>query len=403
MREDQSRKPVCRDEKAARKLCSAADRCGACSYLGVPYSRQLKEKTQSVKSLVGSFGPVRDCIGCDEPYGYRNKVHAVMGLSRDGQIVSGTYQEGTHKLVPVEKCLIENEKADEIIRDIRTLCRSFKYTVYQEDKGRGLLRHVLIRTAHRTNQIMVVLVTSSLILPSKNNFVKALRKLHPEITTIVQNVNSADTSMVLGEREIVLYGKGSIEDQLGDCVFRISSKSFYQINSPQTEKLYAKAMELAGVSAADRVLDAYCGIGTIALYAAGKAGEVIGVEQNPDAVRDAVYNAKRNQIRNARFFRGDAGEFLEKMADEGEKLDVLFMDPPRCGSTRQFLDSVCRIRPERVVYISCNPATLADDLKRLTGGGYRVREIWPVDMFPQTDNTECVCLLHASKKAIRIL
>ena len=243
---------------------------------------------------------------------------------------------------------------------------------------------------------MVVLVLGSPILPSSNNFVKALRKEHPEITTVVLNINDRKTSMILGEREKVLYGKGFIRDELCGCTFRISPKSFYQVNPVQTEILYQKAIEFAHLTGKESVIDAYCGIGTIGLIASGHAKEVVGVELNKDAVKDAILNAKENQIRNVRFSQGDAGEFMEAMAAEGNSMDVLFMDPPRAGSDEKFMASAVKMGPEKIVYISCNPETLARDLKYLTKKGYQVKKIQPVEMFAFTEHVETVCLL--SKK-----
>lgn len=240
---------------------------------------------------------------------------------------------------------------------------------------------------------MVVLVTASPVFPSKNNFVKALREKHPEITTIIQNINGRSTSMVLGEKEHVLFGKGYIEDVLCGHRFRISSKSFYQVNPVQTEKLYNKAMELAALTGSETVLDAYCGIGTIGITASGRAKRVIGVELNKDAVRDAVQNAKRNEIKNIEFYCNDAGRFMSRMAAQGEKLDVVFMDPPRSGSTEEFIHSVAEAGPRKVVYISCGPETLARDLKIFARNGYRAREAWGVDLFPWTGHVETVVFL----------
>ena len=248
---------------------------------------------------------------------------------------------------------------------------------------------------------MVVLVLASPVFHSKNNFIKALRQLHPEITTIVLNVNARKTSMVLGDRNLVIYGKGYIEDVLCGYVFRISPGSFYQVNPVQTEKLYARAIELAELTGTERVIDAYCGIGTIAICAAGQAGEVIGVELNREAVKDAVRNAKRNEIRNVSFYQGDAGKFMVQMAARGEKADVVFMDPPRSGSDENFMRSVIKLGPERIVYISCNPETQARDLKFLTSHGYRAQEAYPYDCFPFTGHTECVVLLTKAGKQNR--
>ena len=377
-----------------KSLCPVHGRCGGCQLLDIPYEEQLKQKQTQVTKLLKPYCPTEKIIGMEDPFHYRNKVHAVFGHKKDGTVISGIYQEGTHFIVPVDDCLIENQKADAIIRDIRGLLKSFKIKTYNEDTGYGLFRHVLIRTGYHSGQIMVVLVLGSPILPSKNNFVKALRKLHPEITTIVLNVNGQKTSMILGEKETVLYGKGYIEDELCGKTFRISSKSFYQVNSVQTEILYGKAVEFAGLTGKEKVIDAYCGIGTIGLVASGKAREVVGVELNKDAVRDARINARENKVVNISFRQGDAGEFMEAMAEAGEKADVVFMDPPRSGSSEKFLNSVIKLSPKKIVYISCNPETLARDLNFLTRKNYIVKEIQPVEMFCFTDHTEVVTWLE---------
>lgn len=385
---------IMKEEKKNKiAACKAAKKCGGCQYQGIPYEKQLQDKQKAVRQLMQPFCKTAGITGMKDPYHYRNKVHAVFARKKDGTIISGVYEEGTHRVVPVETCQIEDEKADAIINDIRGLLKSFKIKIYNEDTGYGLLRHVLIRRGFSTGEIMVVLVLGSPVMPSKNNFVKALRKLHPEITTVVLNVNDKRTSMVLGDRETTIYGKGYIEDVLCGLRFRISSKSFYQINPVQTEKLYGKAMELAGLSGTERVIDAYCGIGTIGMVAAKSAKEVIGVELNPDAVRDAVKNAKHNQMKNIRFYQEDAGRFIEKMAALGEKADVVFMDPPRSGSTEQFMKSVVTLAPKKIVYISCDPQTQARDLKYLTRYGYKAMGAYPYDMFPFTKHAENIVLL----------
>lgn len=383
-------------KKKKGDLCPYARKCGSCSFQGVSYEQQLSTKQRKVKELLGGYGKISPIIGMKNPYHYRNKVHAVFGRLRNGTIISGVYEARTHKIIDIENCQIEDEISSKIIRDIHGLLRSFKIKIYDEDSGYGLLRHVLLRRGFTSGQVMVVLVLSSPILPSKNNFVKALRKLHPEITTVVLNVNDKKTSMVLGERNITLYGKGFIEDTLCGRTFRISPNSFYQVNPVQTEILYQTAMKFAGLSGEERVVDAYSGIGTIGIVAAEQAKEVICVELNPDAVRDARINAKRNAIKNVSFYQKDAGEFLVQMANQKEKADVVFMDPPRSGSDEAFLSSVVTMAPKRVVYISCNPQTQARDLKYLVKKGYEVKRIQPVDMFPWTEHVETVCLL--SKK-----
>ena len=381
-------------KKQNTDMCQYAKKCGGCDYQGLSYEKQLKEKQEYVRKNVGEFCKVLPIIGMENPYHYRNKVHAVFDIAKGGTVISGVYKAGTHDVVNIDSCRIEDETADAIIRDIRGLLRSFKIKTYDEDTGYGLLRHVLVRRGFSTGEVMVVLVVASPIFPSKNNFVKALRKVHPEISTVVLNINDKNTSMVLGEREIVLYGKGFIRDTLCGKSFRISPKSFYQVNSVQTEILYGKAVEFAGLTGKEKVIDAYCGIGTIGLIASGKAREVVGVELNKDAVRDARINARENKVVNISFRQGDAGEFMEAMAEAGEKADVVFMDPPRSGSSEKFLNSVIKLSPKKIVYISCNPETLARDLNFLTRKNYIVKEIQPVEMFCFTDHTEVVTWLE---------
>ena len=381
-----------------RSLCPVEKHCGGCQMLDMEYTEQLKRKQKVVEELFRGICPVKPIIGMKNPFHYRNKVHAVFDRDKRGNIISGIYQENSHDVIPVETCLIEDKKADEIIGTIRGMLKSFKIRTYDEDTGYGLLRHVLIRRAFSTNEIMVVLVTASPVFPSKNNFVKALREKHPEITTIIQNINGRGTSMVLGNKENVLYGKGYIVDELCGCKFRISSKSFYQINPVQTEVLYGKALELAGLKGQEVVIDAYCGIGTIGIIASRQAGQVIGVELNQDAVKDAVNNAKMNDIDNIRFYCNDAGRFLVNMAERGDKADVVIMDPPRSGSTEEFMDSIAKLGAGKVVYVSCNPETLARDVRYMKKLGYAAEGVWPVDMFPATVHTESIVLLQKSVK-----
>lgn len=376
-----------------KSLCPVSKKCGGCQLLNIPYQKQLQNKQKQVEDLLKEFCKVYPIVGMENPFHYRNKVHAVFGYQK-GIVISGVYKEGTHELIPVEKCMIEDEKSDQIIGTIREMLKSFKIRTYDEDTGYGLLRHVLVKHGFATGEIMVVLVTASPVFPSKNNFVRALREKHPEITTIIQNLNDRGTSMVLGNQEHILYGKGYIEDVLCGCTFRISSKSFYQVNPVQTEKLYKKVMECADLTGKETVIDAYCGIGTIGIVASKQAKRVIGVELNPDAVRDAVSNAKRNKANNVQIYQNDAGQFMAGMAQDGEQADVIFMDPPRSGSTEEFIDSIAMINPKRVVYVSCNPETLARDLKRLGKKGFKAVGAWPFDMFPHTaKHVETVVLL----------
>lgn len=373
-----------------RSQCPVFRKCGGCQLLDMPYKKQLELKQKQLETLLKPFCRLEAMIGMEDPYHYRNKVHAVFDHDKKGNPFSGVYEANSHRVVPVESCLIEDEKADEIIGTIRGMLKSFKIRTYDEDTGYGLLRHVLIRRGFTTGEIMVVLVTASPIFPSKNNFVKALRDKHPEITTVIQNVNGRGTSMVLGDKEHVLYGKGYIEDILCGYRFRISSKSFYQVNPVQTEILYKKAIEAAGLTGKERVIDAYCGIGTIGIVASQYAKEVIGVELNRDAVKDAIENAKLNDVSNVKFYCNDAGKFMENMAESGEHADVVFLDPPRSGSTVEFIDSVAKLRPAKVVYVSCGPETLARDLELFRKRGYEARKGWGIDLFPMTAHVETI-------------
>lgn len=383
------------ERKAAgrKSACPYSKKCGGCSMIDLPMAEQLQRKLSWVQECIGSYGPVEPVIRMKNPYRYRNKVTSIFGLDRKGHPVCGVYRARSREIIPVKDCLIENRRADAIVQTVYQLLPSFRLKVYDPDTGYGILRAVQVRTAHATGEILVTLVTAGPLFPSRSNLVKALVQRHPEITSIVQNIKDNDSSMVLGNREKVLYGKGFIEDVLLGRRFRISSRSFYQVNSLQTEKLYNIAVDAAGLTGKERVLDAYCGIGTIGICAADRAGEVLSVELNEEAAGDAEENVRRNGLRNVRVYHEDAGQFMEEMAARGERTEVLFMDPPRSGASETFLQSALQMRPDRIVYVSCNPETLGRDLKVLTGGGYRMKKAVPVDMFPFTPEIEMVCLL----------
>ena len=368
------------------------------------YKKELAGKEARIRALIGKYGTVRDIVGMDDPYHYRNKVTAAFGHVK-GQVISGTYKPGTHEIIPTDSNPLEDRQADEIIVAIRKLCRSFKIKTYDEDTGYGLLRYVMVRTAKKTGQIMVVLVVTSPVFPGSRNFTRVLREMFPQISTIVLNINTRTDSMVLDKRQKILYGRGYIEDELCGMRYRISPTSFYQINPVQTEKFYARALKYADLKGGETVIDAYCGIGTIGIAAAARAGQVIGVEINEDAVADARVNAKINGIDNIRFAVQDAGEFMVGMKDAGESADVVFMDPPRAGSTPEFIDCAAYMRPKRIIYISCNPGTLARDLELFTQKGYRMLEATPFDAFPMTEHVETVCLLsklHEAKHHVNV-
>ena len=387
-------------QRPAREIrwnCPVAAKCGGCQLTRLSYAEQLQWKQQRVAELLDGICEVRPILGMDDPFHYRNKVHAVLAVDKAGRPISGVYAMGTHRVVPVRHCLIEDRRADRIIQTIVAMLPAYKLRIYNEYTHRGFLRHILIRTGHVTGQIMVVLVATSLEFPGKKAFVQELIQRHPEITTVVLNCNQRETSMVLGTKEITLYGEGYMEDELCGKRFRISPQSFYQVNAKQCEVLYRTAIDAAQLTGAETLLDAYCGTGTIGLCASDGCKQLIGVELNADAIRDAKENARRNGVENARFLCDDAGRFMQKLAKEGNAPDVVMMDPPRAGSDQKFLQSLLMLKPKRVVYVSCNPETLARDLRVLVDGGYRAEWATPVDMFPGTEHVETVVLLSHKK------
>lgn len=373
--------------------CPYYEKCGGCQLQHMSYEGQSRLKQTGIENLMGDLCKVNPIITMKEPYNYRNKVHSTFSYDKKRQIISGMYMEDTHKIVNIDRCLIQDSKSDEIIATIRGLMNSFKMKPYDEDTGQGFLRHVLIKRGFKTNQVMVVLVVSSKIFPGKKNYIKALVAKHPEISTIIMNINNRKTSVVLGNEEIIIYGRGYMEDILCGVKFRISAKSFYQVNPIQTEILYGKAIEMAKLKGNETAIDAYCGIGTISLIVSSKVDNVIGVELNKDAVKDAIMNAKQNNIKNAYFYNDDAGDFMVKLAKENTNIDLVIMDPPRSGSDEKFLSSLVKLSPDKVIYISCNPNTLERDLRYLVRNGYKVKEIQPVDMFPHTSHCEVIVKL----------
>ncbi len=378
---------------AEKNSCPFAGPCGSCSGLILPYEETVRAKQRRVEELLSSFGKVEPLLGMENPLHYRNKVHRVFSVDRKHRFHCGSYRAGSHFVIDVDHCLIEDRQSQRIIATVCELVRSFRIPVYDEDRETGLLRHILIRRGFASGEILVILVMTAPNFPGKHHFVQALLKAHPEITSLVLNLNSRHTTMVLGEKNVALSGSGYIQDTLCGLTFRLSPGSFYQVNPVQTERLYSLAIEYADLSGTETVLDAYCGIGTIGLTAASRAGKVIGVELNPDAVRDAKLNARINGITNAEFIRGDAGDYMADAARKNMKIDTVLMDPPRSGSTEKFLSSCVELSPRSIVYVSCNPETLRRDLLFLTARGYRVRRIRPVDMFPFTDHVESVAML----------
>ena len=377
--------------------------CGGCPLLALPYREQLAKKQARLQELLGGFAPVKAVQGMAKPLHYRNKAIASFATQR-GKLVCGLYAEGTHRVLPGADCLLQEEILNKTLAAVLDAARVCRWTAYDEDRGTGLLRHTVLRSSCG-GKVLVTLVTPGPDLPGSKNFCTALRKKASWVVSIVQNINPTRSSAVLGSREKTLYGPGFVLDTLCGTQFAISSRSFYQVNRTQTEVLYKKALELAKLTGRETVIDAYCGIGTIGLCAAPLAKQVIGVERNPAAVKDAAANARRNKIANARFVCADATEWMAAAAGEGLHPDVVFLDPPRAGSTPECITAVNKMKPRRVVYVSCDPETLARDVAAFTRLGWRAAKFCPVDLFPQTKHVETVVLLskgEVDSKKIRV-
>ena len=372
--------------------CPAYKKCGGCQ-LDVTYRQQLSYKQRTVIKMLGRYARVANIIGMDNPLHYRCKVSNAFGYSR-GQVISGIWQSSSGHIAKIDSCALEDERAEVIIKEIKRLLPTFKLKTYDEVTKAGFLRFVTIRIGKTTGEILVALGTNSGAFPPLKNFVQALVKACPNITTITRNVSCDRLNLLLGKGETVLYGNGFITDSLCGYDFRISARSFFQINPTQTEKLYKTAVDFAALTGSERVIDAYCGVGTIGIIASKHAKEVLSVEQNEDAVENAIENVRLNNIANVNVICGDAGKFMEELAASGESADVVVTDPPRAGCSKQFLHSLLTLAPKKIVYVSCNPETLSRDLYFLTKNGYKAEKIQPVDMFPYTKHVEVVVQLQ---------
>ena len=358
------------------------------------YQRELADKSKRVESLLeGLVSSIEPIIGADDPYHYRNKVHAALGMDK-GRIVAGTYVPGTHRIVDGGGSELENESAVKVINDIVKIAAKYHMSIYNEKTRQGFLRRILIRTADATGQMLVVVVVTDHMFPGKKNFIKTLVGKHPEITSIVININKRTDSMILGDKSEVCYGPGYITDELLGKKFTISAESFYQINRRQAEKLYSKAIEYASLNKKECVLDAYCGTGTIGICMSDQCGSVTGVELNSKAVSDAGHNIRKNDASNVKVIKADATEYMEETAASGKAhVDVVILDPPREGTTPEFIGACGKLAPSRIVYVSCNPETLARDLRLFEREGYAAVKACPVDMFCFTEHVETVVLL----------
>lgn len=335
---------------------------------------------------------VRPTLGMDEPWRYRNKAQVPIGVT-EGGLVGGFYARGSHRIVDMDTCLIQHEHNDDVVAAVKAIGRELGISAFNEATGRGLLRHVVVKKAFRTGEMMLVLVTNGRNIPHLDAWLGSIREQLPDVVSICQNVNTQRTNVIFGNETRVLWGRDVIYDYIGDVQFAISARSFYQVNPAQTEVLYGKTVEYAGLTGNETVIDAYCGIGTISLFLAQHAAKVYGVEIVPEAIEDARANAKLNGMNNVVFEAGASEDVIPSWKEQGITPDVIVVDPPRKGCDPRLLDTILAMKPERVVYVSCNPSTLARDLRVLEDGGYKTVEVTPVDMFPWTVHVECVARL----------
>ena len=379
--------------------CNVFYKCGGCQLQHMSYEMQLEMKQNQVKNVMRKIAhlddvPVHPVLGMEDPWRYRNKIQIPVG-EKDGELITGFYQQRSHRIIhDMETCVIQNELGDRMVEAVRRIATDLGIEAYDETTHRGLLRHIIVRTAYGTNDTMIILVTRTEKLPQREELIKQLVETYPSIKSIIQNINSDKTNVILGKKSRTLYGEDYIYDSIGDLKFKISPRSFYQVNSTQTKVLYEKALEYADVGENDVVIDAYCGIGTISLFLAEKANKVYGVEIVPEAIHDANINAKINGLSNTEFVVGEAEKVMPKWKEEGLRPDVIVVDPPRKGCDETLLQAMIDMEPKRIVYVSCNPSTLARDLRILEDGGFTTQEVQPVDMFSQTSHVECVAWLE---------
>ncbi|SKC92813.1 23S rRNA (uracil(1939)-C(5))-methyltransferase RlmD [Maledivibacter halophilus] len=381
-----------------KPICDVVHKCGGCQIQHIDYPYQLQLKKNIVKSAVERIGKlenvlVHDVLGMDEPYKYRNKAQFPISMEKGCSII-GFYRKGTHKIVNIKNCKIQHDINDKVLNIFKKFIDEKKISAYDEKSGRGLIRHVLTRVSYATGDLMIVIITNGKNIKFKNELVDRLISEIPQIKSIVQNINTKKTNVILGNQCKTLYGSDKIVDYIGDLKFEISPLSFFQVNPFQTKVLYDKAMEYANLTGNETVFDIYCGIGTISLFLAQRAKKVYGIEVIEEAIKDANENAKLNNIDNAEFFVGKAEKVVPKLYKKGLKADVVVVDPPRKGCEKTVLETIAKMEPKRVVYVSCKPSTLARDLKILDELGYETVEIQPVDMFPHTMHCEVIVKLE---------
>ncbi len=382
--------------------CPIYAECGGCQLQHLDYPAQLQLKREQVVNAVERIGgltgvTIRPTLGMDRPRQYRNKLQYPFGL-REGAVVVGCFRQGTHQIVPVGECLIQHPLHNRVLDTLRELVIEHRVPIYDERSGKGLLRHVLLKNGFTSGEAMVVLVTNGERFLEGQAIAAQLAAAHPAIKSVVQNINRTRGNVILGRENRTLWGKDRIVEELDGLKFRISANAFFQVNPQQTVKLYQKAVEYAALAGSERVVDAYCGVGSLTLFLARRAAAVFGIEVVPEAIRDARENAALNGLGNVQFLVGETETVLPRLVHEGHRFDVAVVDPPRAGCAESVLETLAAVEVERIVYVSCNPSTLARDLRRLAELGYETREIQPVDMFPQTYHVECIARIVMNVK-----
>ncbi|MFC0523653.1 23S rRNA (uracil(1939)-C(5))-methyltransferase RlmD [Pontibacillus salicampi] len=379
--------------------CDVYEKCGGCQLQHMSYKMQLDMKQKQVKDAMHKIGhlshvPVHPTIGMEDPWRYRNKVQIPVGETEEGGLKAGFYRKRSHDIIDMDTCVIQDEHNDRMVEAVRRIAEKYSIEPYKEENHRGVLRHIMVRTGQTTGDIMVVIITKTKKLPHQEAIVQEIRDTFPNVKSIIHNVNNKRTNVIMGDQTNILWGDKYIVDTIGDIRFNISPKSFYQVNPTQTKALYDQALQYANLKGHETVVDAYCGIGTISLFLAKQAKKVLGVEIVAPAVDDAKKNAKLNNIENAEFYVGEAESLLPWWQSQGLRPDVIVVDPPRKGCDESLLNAMIQMQPEKIVYVSCNPSTLARDLRILEDGGFETQEVQPVDMFPQTGHVECVSHLR---------
>ncbi len=377
--------------------CSTYKRCGGCDLRHIKYEKTLEIKKNMVQSLVNKTLEnkidVNNTVGMEKPFNYRNKAQYPVGINKNGEPIFGVFANRTHEIIPIDDCKIQTKISERIAQYVINFMKDNKIKVYDEKNNKGVLRHIVVKVGMKTNEVMCVLVVNEEKIKNEDELVKGLIDAFPEIKTVVKNVNTKNTNVILGNRNIILYGNGYIKDKLGDFIFKISPMSFYQINPVQTEKLYNLAIQNGELSKDKVIFDLYCGIGTIGIFASKNVKKVYGIEIVPQAIEDAKENAKLNNIQNAEFMVGDVEFALSELIEKRNIIpDVVFVDPPRRGLDTTTIKNLEKVKPEKIVYISCNPATLVRDLKMFEEE-YEIKSIIPVDLFPWTKHVECVSIL----------